>query len=82
MFYNNYKWNMTFALCESLYCAPVTYNIVYHLYFNLKKKKKRSTFSFLGSVPSATQVGKVNGRLFFALFIYELSIPTQKSFTV
>ena len=40
MFYNDHKWNMTFAICESLYCTPVTYNIVYHLYLSLKKKKK------------------------------------------
>ena len=31
---------MTFTVCESLYCTPVTYNIVYQLHFNLKKKKK------------------------------------------
>ena len=73
---------MTFTVCESLYCTPVTYNIVYQLHFNLKKKKKRSIFSFLGSVTSATQVGKVNGRLFFALVIYEPTIPTRKSFSV
>ena len=23
-FYNNYKWNITFKNCESLYCTPVT----------------------------------------------------------
>ena len=34
-----YKWNITFKICESLYCTPVTCNIVYQLYFNFKKFK-------------------------------------------
>ena len=29
---------MTFTNCESLYCTPVTYNIVLQLYLNCKKK--------------------------------------------
>ena len=34
--YNNYKWSITFKNCESLYCTPVTYNIV-QLYASIKK---------------------------------------------
>ena len=34
MFYNNYKWSITFKNCESLYYIPITYNIVHQLYFN------------------------------------------------
>ena len=30
-FYNNYKWNITFKNCESLYFIPVTYNIIHQL---------------------------------------------------
>ena len=29
---------MTFTNCESLYCTPVTYNIVLQLYLNCTKK--------------------------------------------
>ena len=29
--YNNYKWSIVFKNCESLYCTPVTYNIVQQL---------------------------------------------------
>ena len=32
MFYNNYKWSITFKHCESLYCTPVTLIIVYKNY--------------------------------------------------
>ena len=36
MFYNNYKWSITFKIM-SLYCTPVTYIItVEQLYFDLK----------------------------------------------
>ena len=63
MFYKDRKWTMTFAICESLYCTPVTYNIVYHLYFSLKKKKKEC-LQFPRLSDKCTQVGKVNGRLF------------------
>ena len=76
MFYKDRKWTMTFAICESLYCTPVTYNIVYHLYFSLKKKKKEC-LQFPKLSDKCTQVGKVNGRLFFALILYEPSMPTQ-----
>ena len=38
MFYNNYKWNITFNNCYSLYCIPVTYIIEYTTAFQLKKK--------------------------------------------
>ena len=38
IFYNNYKWSTTFKSCESLYCTPVTYNIVQQL---KKQKQKR-----------------------------------------
>ena len=37
MFYNNYKWSITFKHHESLYHTPVTYNIVHLLDFNLKR---------------------------------------------
>ena len=39
MFYNNYKWNITFKNCKSLYCTPVTY-IVLHIILQLKKKEE------------------------------------------
>ena len=28
IFYNNYKWTVTFKSCESLYCAPENYVII------------------------------------------------------
>ena len=42
IFYNNYKWNITFKNCESLYCTYVTYIMLYQLYFN-KKSGARTT---------------------------------------
>ena len=36
IFYNNFKWGIIFKTCESLYCTPVTYNVVHQLYFNFK----------------------------------------------
>ena len=45
IFYNNYKWSVTFKNCESLCCTPVTYIILYikytSIYKKLKKKKKK-----------------------------------------
>ena len=40
MFYNNYKWSITFKNCESLYCIPVIYITLYIHYTSIKKKKK------------------------------------------
>ena len=37
IFYNNYKWRITFKNCESLYCTSVTYNIGHQLYFTEKQ---------------------------------------------
>ena len=37
---NDSKWSITFKNCDSSYWSPVTFNIVPHLCFNLKKKKK------------------------------------------
>ena len=31
---------MAFKNCESLYCIPVTHNIVHQIYFNKKLKSK------------------------------------------
>ena len=39
IFYNNFKWSITFKNCESLCCMPVTYNMVHQLYFNFLKSK-------------------------------------------
>ena len=39
MFYNNYKWSITFKNCESLYCIPVIYITLYIHYTSIKKKK-------------------------------------------
>ena len=36
IFYNDYKWSITFKNCESLYCTPVTYNVAHQLYSILK----------------------------------------------
>ena len=47
MFYNNYKWNITFNNCGSLYCIPVTYIIEYTTAFQLKKKKTQRWLYFL-----------------------------------
>ena len=41
MFYNNYKWNITFKNCESLCCTFETYNIVHQLYFNKTRKGEK-----------------------------------------
>ena len=37
VFYNNYKWSITFKNCESLYCILVTYIILYISYTSVKK---------------------------------------------
>ena len=82
--YNNYKWRIIFKNCESLYCAPVTYNIVHRLYINFFKCEKLtshvnffSVLTILISVPwrlliiSATSVGYVTmlvARLVESLF--------------
>ena len=36
--FNNYKWNITFKNCKSLYCIPVTYIILYINYTSIRKK--------------------------------------------
>ena len=41
IFYNNYKWNIIFKNCESLYCIPVTFIIVYINYIQLKKRNRK-----------------------------------------
>ena len=38
-----YKWNITFKNCESLLYICNLYNIVYHLYFNLKELEKNTS---------------------------------------
>ena len=43
IFYNNYKWNITFKKCESLCCTSEIYNIVHQLYLKKKKKKNQTT---------------------------------------
>ena len=45
--YNSYKWNITFKNCESLYCTPVTYNIVQQLYFDKQFQKKHKNFKII-----------------------------------
>ena len=40
IFYINYKWNITFKNCDSLYCTLVTYNTV-QLHFNQYKYIKK-----------------------------------------
>ena len=42
IFYNNYKWNITFKNCESLYYTPVTYIVLYIKFTSIGKKKKNS----------------------------------------
>ena len=42
IFYNNYKWSITFKNCKSLCCTPDTYNIVNPLYLNKKAAKTHS----------------------------------------
>ena len=41
VFYNNYKWIITFKICKSLYCTPITYIMLYinyiSFFFFLKK---------------------------------------------
>ena len=39
IFYNNYKWNITFKNCESLYYTPVTYIVLYIKFTSIGKKK-------------------------------------------
>ena len=41
IFYNNYHWNITFKNCESLYCIPVPYAILYNYSSIFKKRKKK-----------------------------------------
>ena len=38
IFYNNYKWSITIKNCESLYCTPITYIILYIGYMSIKNK--------------------------------------------
>ena len=40
IFYNNYKWSISFKNCESLYCTPLTYLILYINYTSFFKKNK------------------------------------------
>ena len=35
MIFYNYKWSITFKICESLYCTPVTYIILYISYTSI-----------------------------------------------
>ena len=37
MFYNSYKWSITFENYESLHCTPETYIIFYSNYTSIKK---------------------------------------------
>ena len=39
IFYNNYKWSITFKNCGSLYCTPITYIILYINYTSITKEK-------------------------------------------
>ena len=41
MLYNNYKWSIMFKYCESVYCLPVTYIILYINYMSIKKGKMK-----------------------------------------
>ena len=38
IFYSNYKWRITFKYCESLYCTPIAYVILYIKYTSIKIK--------------------------------------------
>ena len=40
IFYNNYTWSITFKNCESLYCIPVTYMILYINYTSIKSERQ------------------------------------------
>ena len=42
IFYDNYKWSITFNNCESLYYTPVTYLILYSDYTSKKKELESS----------------------------------------
>ena len=44
--YNNSKLSMTFKNCESLYCTPVTYIILYINYNSIKKLKEEKNSKF------------------------------------
>ena len=37
IFYNSYKWSINLKSCESLYCTPVTYIILYINYTSILK---------------------------------------------
>ena len=39
VFYNNYKWSISFKNCESLYCTPLTYLILYITILHFLREK-------------------------------------------
>ena len=39
---NNYKQNVSFKNCESLYCTSATYIILYINYTSIKKRRKNN----------------------------------------
>ena len=41
VFYNNYKWSISFKNCESLYCTPLTYLILYITIFYFFREKNK-----------------------------------------
>ena len=49
--YNNYKWSIVFKNCESLYCTPVTYNIVQQLCGAVVKNLPANAGDRGGSIP-------------------------------
>ena len=64
IFYNNYKWSMTFKNCCTL-CCTITmlytyklYNIVYQLYLNLKKNNSYLRILYLAKL-SFTPEGEI-----------------------
>ena len=44
--YNNSKLSVTFKNCESLYCTPVTYIILYINYNSIKNSRKKKNSKF------------------------------------
>ena len=42
IFYNNYKWSITFKNCESLYCTLVIYIILYINYTSKKTTQEKT----------------------------------------
>ena len=82
MFYNSYKWSITFKHHESLYHTPVTYNIVHLLDFNLRRNLihvgSLECINFKSNKPQKVPGEKKVGFMADCSFFPRLVPPTER----